>query len=175
MTATPREPRIRWWSRSSPWLWGLVVLLALAALTVTQVRRLDTLLSISPKPSATTGPVLSGTDYTQAMVARGDFVGADLRGARLEHLDLRGVNFRRANASGAIFAGSLLNGANLSHADLRGADLRDTCLQGAVLVGAKLAGADFTGADITGSTVRSGATIDAIGWASVPTSVCQRT
>ncbi|MGH3068088.1 MAG: pentapeptide repeat-containing protein [Streptosporangiaceae bacterium] len=152
-------------------------MLLVAAITLTRLPRIDGLLPVPAKPGivSTSGPALSGADYTQAMVGDAGFAGADLRGARLEHLDLRGQDFKRANASGAIFAGSLLNGANLSHADLRGADLRDTCLRGATLIGAKLAGADFTGADVTGATVKAGATTSAIGWGSIPASACRRT
>ncbi len=29
--AAPREPALRWWSRPSPWLWGLMVMLAVSA------------------------------------------------------------------------------------------------------------------------------------------------
>jgi Pentapeptide repeats (8 copies) len=177
MTTPPREPRIHWWSRPSPWLWGFVLVLLVAAVTLSQVPRIAGLRPALAKPSvvSTAGPALSGVDYTQAMVGNVSFAGANLRGARLEHLDLRGQGFQRANASGAVFAGSLLNGANLSHADLRGADLRDTCLRGAILSGAKLAGADFTGADVTGATVRAGATARAIGWGSIPGPACRRT
>jgi hypothetical protein len=179
MTATPKEPRIHWWNRPSPWLWGLVVLLLIAVLAATQVQRISGQRPVrAPKASVaapTAAPALSGTDYTQAMVAGRDFTNADLRGDRLEYLDLRGKDFQGADAAGAIFAGSLLNGANLSHSDLRGADMRDTCLQGATLTGAKLAGADFTGADIAGATVTAGATTRAIGWASIPASACPGT
>ena len=103
-----------------------------------------------PQPSPAThaaAPRLAGLAYTQAMVTNHDFAGADLRGARLAHLDLRGEDFEHADAAGAVFTGSLLNGADFAQADLRGADLRDTCLRGSILTGASLAGADFTGAD----------------------------
>lgn len=169
--------RTHWWSRPSPWFWGLVVLLVIAGIAVTQVPRLSTVFSSrGTKPSPTAPavvPTLSGPAYTQATVAGRNFVGADLRGARLIHLDLRGQNFQSADAAGAVFAGSLLNGANFSRVDLRGADLRDACLRGANLTGAKLAGADFTGADVTGATVTPAATSEAIGWASISApSVC---
>ena len=171
------EPKIRWWSRVSPWLWGLVVLLAIAIIVITQVPRTSAVPPAPrPKPSAATPsvtPLLSGLAYTQAMVAGRNFADADLRGAVLQHLDLRGMDFQWAHAAGAVFAGSLLDGANLSHADLRGADLRDACLRGAILTGAKLAGADFTGADVTGAMITLSATATAIAWASIPSaSVC---
>jgi len=171
------EPKIRWWSRVSPWIWGLAALLAIAVIVITQVPRTSAKAPAPrPKPSAATPsvtPLLSGPVYTQAMVTGRNFADADLRGAVLQHLDLRGKDFQWAHAAGAVFAGSLLNGANLSHADLRGADLRDACLRGAILTGAELAGADFTGADVTGAMITPTATSTAIGWASIPSaSVC---
>jgi hypothetical protein len=179
MTSPPGPPRIHWWSRPSPWLWGLVVLLVIAVIAATQVPRVSAMFSApGPEPRSaapTVAPTLSGPAYTQAMVAGRNFIGADLRGARLMHLDLRGKNFQRADAAGAVFAGSLLNGANLSDADLRGADLSGTCLHGATLTGAELSGADFTGADVTGATVTPAATSETIAWASISApSVCPR-
>ena len=163
--------RLRWWSRLSPWLWGLLLLLVIAGIAGTQVPRLSMVFSApatKPGPAApAVVPTLSGPAYTQAMVEGRDFVGADLRGARLIRLDLRGQDFQGADAAGAVFAGSLLNGANFSHVDLRGADLRGTCLRGANLTEAQLAGADFTDADVTGATVTLAATAEAIGWVSV--------
>jgi hypothetical protein len=177
VTAHRPERQIRWWSRPSPWLWGLVILLAMAAIAATQVPRVFSMLSTrppTPGPAVpTVVPTLSGQAYTQAMVGERSFIGADLRGARLMHLDLRGRSFQRADAAGAVFTGSFINGANFSHADLRGADLRDTCLRGAIFAHAALAGADFTGADVTGAVVTPSATSKAIGWASLSTaSVC---
>jgi hypothetical protein len=164
----------RWWSRPSPWLWGLVILLVIAGIAVTQVQRISAVPSAvksAPRPTATAAfPDLSGPAYTQAMVSGRDFIGADLRGARLIRLDLRGKNFQSADAAGAVYANSLLNGANFSHANLRGADLRNTCLRGADFAGAQMAGADFTGADVTGATVGTTVTSQAIGWASIPAS-----
>jgi hypothetical protein len=173
-SVTARKMRAHWWGHLSPWLWGLVIVLAIAA---TQVPRISSMVSKGePKsgPAAlAVAPTLSGKAYSQAMVAGRDFVGADLRGARLAHLDLRGTDFQRADAAGAVFTGSLLNGANFSQANLRGADLRDTCMRGSILTGAKLAGSDFTGADVTGTTVTSVATSNAIGWgSSLDSSAC---
>lgn len=165
----PQELRPSWWSRPSPWFWGLVVLL-IAAIAVTQVPRLSAVFSAheakNNKAASAVLPTLSGPAYTQAMVGGRSFIGANLRGARLVRLDLRGKDFQHAHAAGAVFAGSLLNGANFSHADLRGADLRGTCLRGAIFTGAKLTGADFTNADVTAATVAPAATSSAIGWAS---------
>jgi hypothetical protein len=164
--------------RSSPWLWGLVALLVIGAIAATQVPRVSRVFSAphaKPSAAATRGPTLSGPVYSQAMVANRNFIGADLRGARLANLDLRGTDFRRADAAGAIFTGSLLNGTNFSRADLRGADLSRTCLRGSILSSAQLAGANFTGADVTGATITPAITADAIGWQSAPSSsVCSR-
>lgn len=161
--------RPRWWSRPSPWFWGLVILLLIAATAVTQVPRLSALFSAhgatNNQAAPAVSPTLSGPAYTQGMVADRNFIGANLSGARLVRLDLRGKSFQHANAAGVVFAGSLLNGANFSHADLRGADLRGTCLRGADFTGADLAGADFTNADVTDATVASAAISSTIGWA----------
>lgn len=168
----PHDRKTRWWSQASPWWWGLIVVLVIAVITVTQVPRISAVPSAPrAKPSAASTsvrPALSGAVYTRAMVAGRNFSDTDLRGAILEHLDLRGKDFQGTDAAGAVFAGSLLNGVNLARADLRGADLRDTCLRGGILTGAELAGADFTGADVTGVMVTPGATATAIGWASIP-------
>jgi Pentapeptide repeats (8 copies) len=175
---SPHDPRIHWWSRVSPWWWGLLALVAIAVITATQVPRISAL-SSAPRSKPSTAPpsataTLSGPAYTQAMVTGRNFVRADLAGAVLEHLDLRGKDFQGADAAGAVFTGSLLDGVNLSGADLRGANLRDACLRGAILTRAELAGADFTGADVTGATVTPATTSTAIGWASIPDSpVCR--
>jgi hypothetical protein len=156
----PQELRTRWWGRPSPWLSGLVVLLLIAALVVTQVPRISQVTSAngakhnSAAPAAVL-PALSGPAYTQAMVVGRDFVGTNLSGARLLRLDLRGKDFQDADAAGAVFAGSLLNGANFSYADLRGADLRGTCLRGAEFVGANLVPCQATFARLTTRRRRS--------------------
>ena len=113
----------------SPWAWGLGILIAVGALTVTQVPRLSVATQAKGSAAVTPAvtPSLSGRVYTQPMVGGHDFSGADLRGVLLLHLDLRGKSFARADVAGAVFEGSFLNGADLSYADLRGADLRDTC------------------------------------------------
>ncbi len=173
----PQELKPSWWSRPSPWFWGLVVLLVIAAVVVTQVPRLSAVFSArgatNNQAAPAVPPTLSGPAYTQAMVADRNFIGANLSGARLVRLDLRGKSFQHADGAGVVFAGSLLNGANFSHADLRGADLRGTCLRGADFTGSDLAGADFTNADVTAATVAPAAIFSAIGWASgSASSVC---
>jgi hypothetical protein len=168
--AAAHDPKIHWWSRPSPWLWGLLVLLFIAAM---QAPRIPTLFSAKAKPAPVAATSVSGPAYTQAEVTRLEFAKANLVGARLGRLDLRGKTFRGASAAGAIFTGSLLNGANFAGADLRGADLRRVCLRGSNLTGAQLAGADFTGADVSGATLGATNTSDTIGWGSVPaSSVC---
>jgi hypothetical protein len=164
------ETKGRWWSRMSPWLWGL---LALSVIAATQVPRLSHVFSPGPSPhavAATSAPGLSGVAYSQAMVATMNFANTDLRGARLVNLDLRGKKFHGANAAGAIFSGSLLDGADFSGADLRGANFSGACLQGSDLTGAKLAGANFTEADVAGTSITSAAVSNVIGWNSIVTS-----
>ena len=166
----PDEPKGHWWSRMSPWLWGL---LALAVLAATQVPRLSHVFSADSSPravAATSAPGLSGVAYSQAMVESMNFANTDLRGARMVNLDLRGKEFRGVDAAGAMFSGSLLDGADFSGADLRGADFSGACLQGSDLTGAKLAGANFTGADVAGTSTNHAATSSALGWNSVVTS-----
>lgn len=176
-TANGGRAKVHPWSRPSPWWYGLAILLAIAGILATQAPRAPTAASTrehAPGPTPSTAlPVLSGPTYTQAMVAGRNFIGADLRGARMMHLDLRGKDFQGANAAGAIFADSFLNGADFSNADLRGADLRDTCLRGANLTEAQLEGADFTDADVTGAKIASAAKTKIVGWmASSSSSVC---
>ena len=68
---------------------------------------------------------------------------ADLRGTRLDDLDLSGVNL-----SGAWMSGASLQRTNLSNTELTHADLTDAELQGADLTGASLLLVDFTGANL---------------------------
>jgi hypothetical protein len=99
----------------------------------------------------------------EAIKAKTDLSGADLRGANLSGADLRGANLRGANLSDANLSGADLSGANLSGADLRGADLsgadlRDANLSGADLRDAYLSGADLRGANLRGANL-SGANL----------------
>jgi Pentapeptide repeats (8 copies) len=156
----PPGPMPRWRNRTSPWLWGLIALFAIATAQALRI-------SLMPVPEiGPAAPAVPGATYTHAMVISTNFTGADLRGARLAHLDLNDKDFQGADAAGAVFLISSLVGASLSHANLRGADLRDTCLRGSDLTGADLAGADFTGADVTGVAVTSSALSETIGWGS---------
>ena len=92
-----------------------------------------------------------------------------LRGARLEHADLRGVDLSGSDLTGAVLthadlsgsdlSGSDLTGAVLTHADLSGSDLsgallQDVDLQGACLEEVDLRGADLGRADLTGANLR---------------------
>jgi hypothetical protein len=72
--------------------------------------------------------------------------GAELRGARMNGMDLFG-----ANLAGADLRGADLGWANLSDADLRGADLRRANLAGADLSDARLSGADLRAAHLADS------------------------
>jgi hypothetical protein len=174
-----QKPKIGWWSRLSPWWWGLMMLLALTlCLAILVPRTAPTTSPVRPNPSASASPASvrpPGAVYPQAMTAGRGFADANLSGARLAQLDLRGKDFRDADAAGAVFVGSLLNGANFTHANLRGTDLRDACLRGVVFTAAELSGADFTGADVTGATVTPAAISAAIGWESrAKPGVCSR-
>ena len=90
----------------------------------------------------------------QAIKAKADLRGADLRGAYLSYADLRGADLRGAylsyaDLSGAYLSGADLRGAYLSYADLSGADLRGAYLRGADIRGADLRGADLSYADLS--------------------------
>ncbi|MEZ4374686.1 MAG: DUF2169 domain-containing protein [Polyangiaceae bacterium] len=74
---------------------------------------------------------------------RRDFTRADLRGAKLDELNLSGAFLEGANLSGAS-----LRGAELSDVVLARADLRDVDLTGSTLQRANLAEADLCGAKL---------------------------
>lgn len=146
-------------------VWGLFVLLLIAGVTIMQVPGLGPTHGPVPKAATSLTPrVSSAHACSQFTVSGRGFTGADLRGARLAHLDLRGRNFQRADGADTEFEGRLLNGINFAHADLRGANPRDICLRGAGLTGTQLANADFTGADVTDVAVTPGVASQAIGW-----------
>ncbi len=86
---------------------------------------------------------LRSGELAGADLARSNWAGADVSGARLAGANLSRGRFRKADFSGAD-----LSGADLSRADLRG-----TNLTGANLSGAKLEKADLDGADLTGATL----------------------
>lgn len=70
--------------------------------------------------------------------------GADLRGARLDHVCAEGADLRWTRLAGASLCNALLIGVDLTEADLRGADLCATRLEGARLVRTRLAGANLS-------------------------------
>ncbi|MEL7358738.1 MAG: pentapeptide repeat-containing protein [Cyanobacteria bacterium J06560_6] len=107
---------------------------------------------------------------TQKSSADSDFRRFNLRGACLQHADLRNFDFTDTNLTGADLRGTDLRGsilrrtqladadlqnvdlrrnslidANLTEANLEGADLRDC-----ILVRTQVARANFAGADLTG-------------------------
>ena len=96
--AATRDPKVHWWSRLSPWFWGLLFLLLIA---VTQAPRIPALFPAKAKPVPAASTSVAGPAYTQAKVARLEFAQANLVGGRLAHLDLRGKTFQGASAEGA--------------------------------------------------------------------------
>lgn len=72
--------------------------------------------------------------------------GEDLRGFRLEDVDLARADLRRADLRGLT-----LTGSDLREADLRMAKLNGACLRGARLDAAKLDGAEMPRVDLTGA------------------------
>lgn len=107
----------------------------------------------------------AGRQFTQQLVGEmRDFRGADLRGARLVHLNLQGIDFSGANAAGASFEGSRLDRAIFRGADLGGAVLNNACLLRAVLHGADLTGTRAVGADVSGAEVTPHDTAAAANW-----------
>jgi hypothetical protein len=77
----------------------------------------------------------------------------DLRGVRLDDIDLKGADLSGANLVGAVLAHSNLEHTNLSGADLRRAVLNGTVLTGADLSDARLDEADLRRADLTGANL----------------------
>jgi hypothetical protein len=94
-------------------------------------------------PEGTESGMVARVALEQAVEARANLGGADLRGADLRDAYLRGADLR-----GADLRDAYLGGADLRGADLRGADLRDAYLGGADLRDAYLRGADLRGADL---------------------------
>ncbi len=85
-----------------------------------------------------------------------DLRGEDLRGLKFEldyvkrkELDLAGTDFR-----GADLRGARMQGIELREADFQGADLRGAKLQKASLVGANFEGADLRGASFRGANLK---------------------
>lgn len=80
-----------------------------------------------------------------------DWLGADLRGARLYRARIDEAWFDRANLEDANLSCSTLRGASFCCAFLKNSSLRYANLRGAKLVGAYLSNTDFTGADLRGA------------------------
>jgi len=97
---------------------------------------------------------LYGADLRDAYLNGANLRGADLYGANLRGADLYGANLRGADLSGADLSGADLSGADLYDANLRDADLRDAYLNGANLYGANLSGANLRGADLYDANLR---------------------
>ncbi|WP_199921368.1 pentapeptide repeat-containing protein [Streptomyces bicolor] len=95
----------------------------------------------------------------------------DLRGVRLDDIDLKEADLSGANLAGAAVTDSDLEDANLSGADLRGASLRGTNLTGADLSGTRseeavlndavLAGANLSNARLNSAQLKSAVMTDA--------------
>jgi uncharacterized protein YjbI with pentapeptide repeats len=107
-------------------------------------------LSASPRAWA-------GEQELMRLLASGECMRCDLRGADLVHANLQG-----ANLQGALLQGANLSRANLSRANLQGADLRQASMVGANLSGtllqqSQLVGADLREADLQGAQVHPSA------------------
>jgi Pentapeptide repeats (8 copies) len=76
---------------------------------------------------------------------------ADIRFARLRHIDLGDANLTSAELNGSDLERATLDSADLTHADLRDANLRAAILTGANLADADLRNADLRGADLDGA------------------------
>lgn len=92
---------------------------------------------------------LLDADLRQAEASFSYFVGADLRGARME-----GANFIFARLEGADLRGAQMKGVKLRGAWMQGADLKTANLQGAEFRFAKLQRADLIAADLKGADLR---------------------
>ncbi|MCX5056328.1 pentapeptide repeat-containing protein [Streptomyces sp. NBC_00201] len=79
----------------------------------------------------------------------------DLRGVRLDDIDLRRANLGGANLAGAVLSHSNLEGSVLSGADLHGAVLNATVLTGADLSNARLDSARLRAAVLVSADLRN--------------------
>ena len=87
-----------------------------------------------------------------------DLHGADLRGIRLDEVQLvgamlGGIALDDAHMTGATLTGATLDDAHMTGATLTGATLDDAHMTGATLTGATLDDAHMTGATLTGATL----------------------
>lgn len=95
--------------------------------------------------------ILSIDELTRRYAA-GDrhFINANLRGAKLDKLNLSDANLSWAKLNGAT-----LRDATLRRVSLRRADLSEANLSGVNLESADLSGANFSGATLTGANLSS--------------------
>jgi len=110
-------------------------------------------------------PDYSDQDFKNALTWKGNFINANLKGARFRNAHLEGIRFWNTHFEGAIFLGSGLKGADFldshlggsdfSYADIKGTLFWNTHLEKADFISAHLEGADFSGADLKGSRFRS--------------------
>jgi hypothetical protein len=138
---------------------------------------------------------ISGRDMTQEQclqLINSISLSKDLRGAKLDEIDISGkslvsanlseaslkksilkdtklgrANLSKANLEGAILYQSDLNGANLNSANLKNANLIKANLKNATLIGADLSKAilieaDFSGANLTGAAMEKAKTNGAV-------------
>lgn len=84
---------------------------------------------------------------------RRDFTRADLRGAKLDQLNLSGVFLEGAKLAGASLVGCELADVVLARADLKECDLSQASLTRANIAEANLTGARLTGARLDGATL----------------------
>ena len=85
-----------------------------------------------------------------------DLKRADLKGAKLNLMDLSFASLRNADLSGADLSCSKLKGADLSYIDFNNTDLNSANLSGTDLRGADLRDADLRDADLNGAELMKG-------------------
>jgi hypothetical protein len=95
--------------------------------------------------------ILNGVNLHMANLSVTDLSGANLSGAGLSGADLAGANLSGANLSGANLTGANLSVTNLSRSNLSRAGLSRSNLTGADLTGANLTGANLSEAILTGA------------------------
>lgn len=136
--------------RKSPWVLGLMLLLALLWL----------MLGAAPVAIAaqTEGTVLN---YTQVFLNDRDFSNQDLTGASFAGVQARYIRFEHTNLTNAIltqgtflnasFQGANLTGALADRVNWEGADLSDAVLVDMIATRTPFTGATITGADFSGA------------------------
>lgn len=110
--------------------------------------------------------VLSGSDFSGAMLVGTDFTSTDLRDTNLMTANFEkaalvraslagshaeGAKFDRVEAYRTNFSGIRAKGATFASAEMQRSNFTNAVLVGADFTKADLARADFTGADITGT------------------------